>query len=149
MTSLPFDDDALGHAQAEAQRHKENKGRQAGVYAEFNTTGQGFHEFEERIDFGLIYTQKPWMQSGHQIDVDAMKDILELEDADDIVYGPLVTAYVTEWDLDDKRNYVGAWVAVAVYLPPEGFAVDAEVQITHYFSFTAGAVKKTPHAAGD
>lgn len=131
--------------EAEQARHRENKGRLAFVSQSYSTAGQGVVEFEDRIDFGLIYIEKPWPSWGHELDPDTVAEILATETPAVL---PQVTGYITEWDLDDHRNYVGAWVAVGVVFPSP-IPVDATISIKHYVSFQGMALKKVPTVFDD
>lgn len=134
--------DELRRREAEAARHRENRGRSAGVFQQFTTTGQGVVEIEDRIDFGLTYIHKPWPAFGHEIDPDDVRDALGL-DGEPIPFLPQVTGYISEWDQDDKHNYVGAWVTITVSYPAE-IPVDAQIAIVHYVSFQGVALKDVP-----
>lgn len=133
----------LVRQQARARRHAENKGRLAGVYAQFTTTGGGVVEIEDAIDFGLTYIEKPWLSYGHEIDPHDVRDALDLDEDDPIPALPSVTCYVTDWEQDENDCYTGAWIAIAVYLPP-GIEAAVEVPIMHYVSFHATAIKTMP-----
>lgn len=132
----------LQRREAEIARNKENKARLAGVYAEFDTEGMGTVEFSDRINFGLRFVQKPFPAYAAEIDPDLVRDAVEDEDDGDVLL-PQTSGFVTEWDRDEKGHYVGAWVAVAVTYP-DSIPVDAQIPVTHYFTFTAVAIKEIP-----
>lgn len=136
-------DDPDAQYEAENYRHRENKGRRAGVFANFTSTGQGVVEFEDVVAFGLTYIQKPWVSYGASIDVDSIRDQLELDENDSIPALPISMGYVTEWDMDTKGNYVGAWVAVSIFYP-SGYSSEIDVPIEHFFSFDAIGLKDIP-----
>lgn len=133
-------DDPFQEHEAANYRNRENRGRRAGVYASFRTTGHGVLEFERRIDFGVLYIQEPWISYGCRIDLDGVRDALALEEDEPPALLPLCTGFVTEFDRDRADNYVGAWVAVNVQYP-EGLSFDADITIHHYFTFEAIALK--------
>ena len=142
-----YDDDLIIEREAELARHRENKGRQAGVFASYETTGYGAVEFEDPVEFGLTFIQRPWMSFGCEIEPDHIRDLLELADGDELPCMPQVTGYVTAWDLDDARNYVGAWVAVTVTWPTDtvpAIPIDAQIDVTHFFTFSAIGLKTIP-----
>src|SRR4028118_58796 len=45
---------------AEQRRHAENKGRLAHAYTRVNTSGSGTYEFEDCIEFGLTFVERPF-----------------------------------------------------------------------------------------
>lgn len=124
---------------AEIERHRENRGRLAHVYAKYTTTGQGTAQFTKRVDFGLTFVQEPFLYHGCVIDPQAVEDLLGLGPRDDLHF-PQATGYVTEWDQDAHGLYVGAWVAATVTFPLE-IPVDAQIEVTHHFTFAAIAIK--------
>ena len=128
---------------ADNSRHAENKGRLAFASARMKSQGQGTFEFEDCIDFGLTFVERPFIASGWQIDLDQARDAFGLGPNEDIVL-PQVTAYVTEWNMTEREHYVGAWVAVSVYYPSVDYRVDAQVKIQHDFTFSAIALKDIP-----
>lgn len=129
--------------EAAAYRNRENRGRRAGVYANYDTTGQGALLFAKRIDFGLLYIHEPWVSYGARVDIDDVRDALGLEEDDAPTALPLSSGFVTDYDIDRSGNYVGAWVAVSVSYP-DAIPVDAQIDIRHYFSFEAIALKDVP-----
>lgn len=139
---MPAEFEELHRREAELGRHRENKARLANVYADFNTTGMGTVEFDKRINFGLRFTQKPFPSYGAEINPDLVRDAIEDETDSDVLL-PTVSGYVTEWDNDDHGNYVGAWVAVVVQYP-DTIPVEAQIPVTHYFTFSAVAIKEIP-----
>lgn len=135
----------LERRRGDVERHKENKARLANAYGRYETTGQGTIEIEQRVEFGCTYVEEPFMAYGSYIDVDEWADLLDLP-VKDTPPLPQVTGFVTAWDLDDRDNYVGAWVAVSVYFPLTDPAVPADAQpvIKHHFTFSAVALKDVP-----
>lgn len=131
--------DHMERRRADIARHNENRGRLAHVYARYTTRGQGTVQFDQRINFGLTYVEEPYMQYGSLIDPDAVQDVLNLGPRDDLAF-PQCTGYVCEWDKDDHGHYVGAWVGVAVAFPIT-IVADAQIEVSHHFSFEATAVK--------
>lgn len=132
----------LEEARAELARHRENRARLAVAYARFDSDGQGTIEFETRVDFGLTFVEEPFPTYGAKVDLDALGDALGL-DEDTTPPLPLSTGYVTEWDTDDRGFYTGAWVAATVW-DPSGTILDADIPITHYFTFQAVGMKDIP-----
>lgn len=129
---------------AEIERHRENSGRLAQAFAKFDTEGQGYVEFADRIDFGLTFVEQPYVTYGSALDLDDLADLLDLEPGATPPL-PLASGFVTEWDRDERDFYIGAWIAVRVYFPMEdGVTADVEVPVTHYFTFTATAIKDVP-----
>lgn len=125
-------------ARADARsRNSENRGRMAHVSTTYVTTGIGTFEFQDRMDFGLTYIEKPAVHYGTEIDSDDVRDALVLTDNDPITL-PQCTGSVTKWDVDANGHYVGAWCTVAI-------AFTADVIVTHHFSFMAIAIKDIPH----
>lgn len=138
---------------AEIERHRENRGRPAMAYGRFSTTGLGTYQFRERIDFGLTFIEEPYMSYGCYIDPDSVDEAIDLAfddvDAQRPAF-PLCCGYVTEWDLDEKGYYVGAWVAASIYpveLLGEGGSIPADV--THYYTFAAVGLKTFPEPPDD
>jgi hypothetical protein len=129
--------DPLNARIAELQRNAENKARLAHAYARFKTVGNGTFEFDQRIDFGLTFVERPFIACGWQIE----------EQGDDEGEGyPLATAYVTDWDTTDRDHYVGCWVAVTVGWPYTGATVTEfpEYKLWHDFTFSGIALKDIP-----
>lgn len=136
----------LERRRAEVERHRENRARIASAFGKFRTVGQGFIEFEEVLDFGLAFAEEPIVAYGTAMDLDDLGERLELE-ADEPVPVPLCTGMVTEWDMDDRGFYVGAWVGARVWFPAGEVPVDLNVVVEHYFTFTAIGIKDFPMEA--
>lgn len=136
-------DNPRRQAEMERARNAENKGRRAGVFAKYDTTGQGVVEFDQRLSFDLTYVQEPFVSYGCKIDTDALRDVLNLGSDDALPAMPLATGYVTDWDQDRNGNYIGCWVAVTVYYPP-ALPTSAQIAMEHFFSFDAVALKDIP-----
>jgi hypothetical protein len=129
----------------DVERHKENGARMAAAYARVDIVGQGTSEVEEMIDFGLTFVEQPFVSFGSYLDVDLIRDALDLDDDDDCPL-PVVSGFVTRWDQDQNDAYTGAWVAVSVYFPPWDPVVptDFDCELAGHFSFTAIAIKDIP-----
>lgn len=127
---------------ATQQRHRENRGRLAHASARFVTDGQGTVEFDEVVKFGLTFTERPFIQTGWQINLDQARDALGVSSNADVNL-PQVTGYVTDWDQTDRDHYTGCWVAVSVTYSVE-YPVDAQVRIWHDFTWAAIAIKDIP-----
>lgn len=137
--------DGLESRRADIERHEENAARVAEAYARFQSTGLGSIEFEERVDFGLTFTEEPYLSCGHQIDLDDLDDLLENEAGTTTPPMPLCTGYVTSWDRDDRGFYVGAWVGVVAWYPYEAnIRPDVEIEMSHHYTFKAIAMKDVP-----
>jgi len=142
--------DGLEGRRAEIERHAENAARNAEAFARFKSTGQGSIEFPERVDFELTFIEEPYMSYGGYIDLDDLDDKLANEAGTTMPPLPICCGFVTDWDRDDRGFYVGAWVAVRVWFPPEAnVRVDLEVEMSHHFSFKAVAMKDVPIDASD
>ena len=133
----------LERHRAELARHRENSARLAVAFARFTTVGQGTIEFEERVDFGLTFIEEPYITYGCQLELDELADRLEATE-DTTPTLPQATGFVTEWDIDDRGFYLGAWVAATVYDPTGGITSDIEVTIDHHFTFQAIGMKDIP-----
>lgn len=145
MTDLFFDD--LEKRRAEVERHQENSGRMAEAFGRFKSTGQGSIEFDERVDFGLTFIERPSMGYGCEIDLDEYDNMLGKEATVGMETPPMpiCTGYVTDWDTDDRGFYVGAFVGVRVWIPYEGnVPVDFNVEVFHHYTFKAVAMKDVP-----
>ena len=136
-------DDQRVQSDMERARNAENKGRRAGVYAKYDTTGQGVVEFTGRLAFGLTYIEEPFFSYGCKIDLDGVRDALSLDDDALPAALPQCTGYVTDWDQDGRGNYTGCWVAIAVEYPA-AISPAAQIAITHFFTFEAVALKDVP-----
>lgn len=135
--------DDLELRRREDSRHAENRARLALAFAEFDSTGQGAVEFGEMADFGVTFLEKPSVSTGVEIDIDALAELLELDDDEDVPL-PHVTSFVTDWDLDDKGFYVGAYVAAAVSFADPLISVEVPVSVVHHFTFAGVAIKDIP-----
>lgn len=132
----------------EIERHAENSPRLAQAYAEMETEGQGSFEFEERVDFGLTFIEKPIPSYGLEFDIDEWANQLEgtYGEIDKMVPLPLTSGYVSAWDIDDRGFYIGCWLAVRVHLPLDEWELSPELMpvVQHFFTFTAIAMKDVP-----
>lgn len=135
--------DNLDRRREEAQRHRENSGRLCQAYANFESTGLGSFEFEDRIDFTVIFTEKPYVSYAAVVDTNGVKDLVGR------VALPQTTGYVTEWDTDEKELYTGCWVAVRIDFPVfEMIDYETGVVVDHHFTFTGVAIKDVPPELG-
>ena len=137
----------LEQRRADVERHAENTARIAMAFARFSTAGIGSIEFEDRVDFGLTFIEKPFLSIGYELDLDELGETLGI-DEEDIPPIPIVTGLVTDWDQDERGFYVGAWVGAVVYFPPGAVTVpgDAQVDCEIHYTFTAIAMKDVPTA---
>ena len=138
-----FDD--LEQRIAEKEAIRENSARLASAYSAYKSTGQGSVQFARRTDFELTFIERPFVAYGAVIDLDDLADLLNLDPGDDIPI-PLVSGFVTEWDVDERGFYIGAWVACRVQFPTGTPAVppDTAVKVEHHFTFQAIAMKDIP-----
>lgn len=134
--------DELERRRGEIERHRENSARLAQAFAKFTTSGQGYIEYEERVDFGgLTFLEEPHVGFGSYINLDQLSDALDLKPKDQPPL-PSASGFVTEWDQDNRDFYTGAWVAVKVqFNGGDGVPFDLAVDMRHYFTFTAVAMK--------
>lgn len=112
----------------------ENSARQAFSWESYESTGLGVCEFEDAIDFGLTFIEKPFISYGYNV-----------ENADELDELPRSTGGVYKWKQDGRGFYIGAHVFVVVDLFSDSVAptpMFAEVPVvTHHFTFTAVAIK--------
>lgn len=112
---MAFDDSSERH-RAALERNLENKSRMAFSSHRFDVTGTGFTEFPDSAQFGLAYVSQPYVAIGYVIDSDEIRRVFSLGD-DDPLPIPAITAAVTDWDLNERGFYVGAWCACNVSWP--------------------------------
>lgn len=137
---------------ADERRHRENRGRLAFAFGRFTSEGQGGFEYEDRIEFGCTFIERPFVAYGSIIDTDDARELLAIDsDNDDVKLPlPIATGYVTEWDKTPAGHYTGAWVAVSVLYPiydPAAvlpYPVSGALKIQHDFTFSAIAIKDIP-----
>ena len=127
-------------------RHHENRARLAHAYARFATEGVGSAQFEDVVDFGLTFIEKPFVAVGAEVDLDALAEALGLDEEDEAIPMPHVSSYVVEWDRDERGFYVGAWCAGVVTFPTGSATVPADfvLEVTHNFTFSGVALKDIP-----
>lgn len=125
----------------ELARNDQNRARQAAAFAKLTSTGQGTVEYEDSVDFGCSFIEEPFVQYGSYIDLDELRNTLDIDDGDDVPI-PVVSGSVVDWDMAGDRYYTGAWVGITVAFP-SGLAIDAAaaVSVTHYFKFEGIAMK--------
>ena len=134
----------LERRRAEVERHRQNRARLAQEFHKFQSVGQGFIEFDKVAAFDITMIEEPYVSYGATLDLDALAEQQNLDPGVDPAI-PLTTGVVTEWDRDDRGFYVGAWVAVRVYFPPtDAIPADMDVEILHWFTFTAIGIKDVP-----
>lgn len=136
--------DEVDHRRQKSEQNRENAARLAQSYAVFKTTGQGSHQYDEKVTFGVTFTEKPIVCYGSVLDVDDLADLLGYEDEDACPL-PITSGFVVNWDQDDRGFYVGCWVAVRVNFPiTDGVDPTAMPEIEHHFTFGAIAMKDIP-----
>lgn len=123
------------------RRNLSNAAVSTGVFAKFLSIGQGPFEFEEMIDFAVAYSEEPFMSYGCGIDVDDLRELLDMDD-DEVPPFPVCSGFVTNWTRDKNDFYVGANVGVRVTFPGD-ISVDTsiDVEVTHYYRFEGIALK--------
>ncbi len=119
-------------------RNRENRGRLASASTEFVTTGVGTVEFDEPVDFGITFVEKPRVHYGSEINTEDLRELLDIAETDPINL-PNVSGSVVDWDLDENEHYVGAWCAVTITT-----ADLADIVVTHHFDFVAVGTKVIP-----
>lgn len=141
--------DEVDRRRQKSEQNRENSARLAQSYSIFKTTGLGTHQYEEKVVFGVTFTEKPIVAYGSALDVDDVADLLGYDDEDEAPL-PVTAGYVVNWEQDDHDFYTGCWVAVRVYYPMED-AVDPSVQpeVEHHFTFSAIAIKDIPVNTSD
>jgi hypothetical protein len=126
-------------------RHHENRARLAYAYARYATEGVGSTQFEDAAEFGLTFIEKPFVSVGAEVNLDELAEALGIdEEALDIPL-PHTSAFVVDWDRDERGYYVGAWCAGVVTFPqtltlPEGFLLE----VTHHLTFAGVGIKDVP-----
>lgn len=139
---MAFED--LERRRAEVERHRENSARLAHEFHKFNTTGQGSIEFPDACRFDITFIEEPFVTYGAATGLDDLADQLNLDPGETPPI-PICTGLVTDWDMDDRGFYVGAWVAARVYFPtPDAIDPKLQVSIDHHFTFTAIGMKDIP-----
>ena len=88
--------DDLEQQRADDARHAENSARLAEAFARFTSTSQGSIEFGERVDFGVTFTEEPYMSYGAYIDLDELDDKLGNEPSSLTPQMPLSSGFVTD-----------------------------------------------------
>lgn len=137
---MPYSDDPLQRRQDQLERNRQNKGRIASASFEATTTYTGVVEFDEPVDFGMIFIEKPRLHYGSEIDSDDFRNAMNLTDAD-LLPLPTCTGAVTKWDTDENDYYRGCWVAATVVMV---VPTVAPIQVTHHFDFFGVALKTIP-----
>lgn len=137
--------DELQRRQDALTRNRENHGRMASVSTEFNTVGVGTYEGEDAVDFGVTFIEKPRPHYCTEIDVAALRELMDVDEGDPVDL-PNCSGAVVEWDIDGDGYYVGAWCAVTVSSAYVDVDVDLAslIEVTHHFDFTAVGLKQIP-----
>lgn len=116
--------EALERRRAEDARNYENRTRTAHASQTFEVEGSGVVEIPKVAAFGLTYIERPFVSVGFIIDLDELALAYDLNDQA-VPPVPIITGFVTDWDLNDRGWYVGAWCGVNIYWttgpPPEPF----------------------------
>lgn len=136
--------DDLDKRREDFNRNQENSSRLAHAYANFDTSGQGSMEFEDRVDFGLTFIEEPFVAYGGFCNSDALGELQGLGPGESPAF-PLSSGFVTEWDQDERGFYIGCWIAASVMFAPLDLIVaDLNVTLTHYFTFSGIGIKDVP-----
>jgi hypothetical protein len=117
---------------AALSRNAENKARMAFSSGTFALSGEGLAEFEDAIEFGLAYLERPFVMTGITLEWD-------LGDFPDGTLPPHVTGYVFDWEVNEFGHYTGAWCAARIewggVVVPEDFEFEID------FTFKGIAMK--------
>jgi hypothetical protein len=135
----------LQRRQDDLARHRENHGRMAHVSATADTDGIGVVEFEDPIQFDVLFIEEPRVHYGSYCNADDLRIAADLLPNDPLPL-PTMSGSVTEWDQDENDHYVGCWVAVSVYHPT--LLIDS-LAVTHHFNFHGIALKVVGHDPTD
>jgi hypothetical protein len=108
-------------------------------------TGSGVVEFEDPIEFGVLFIEEPRVHYGSYCNADDLRNAADLLPNDPLPL-PTMSGSVTEWDQDENDHYVGCWVAVSVYHPT--LLIDS-LAVTHHFNFHGIALKVVGHDPTD
>lgn len=127
----------------EVERTVENSARLAHTYASFDLRGQGATEIAKVVDFGLTFIERPIVAVGVSIDLDDLRDTLDVADRDTPPL-PAVSGFVTDWDQDQRDFYLGAWVAASVYFPYGNVDPELKTRCSLDFTFSGVALKDIP-----
>lgn len=105
---------------------RENTPRLAFAWGFSTTTGAGQLAYEDRVNFGLTFIERPAFSYGFAATA---------LDPDELTEPLLASGWVFEWVTDTRGFYTGAHVGVSV----QGAAPDQELE--HHFSFAGKAWK--------
>lgn len=131
----------LEQRERDRKRNLTNAATNTGAFAKFLSVGQGPFEFEEMVDFAVAYAEEPYMAYGCGIDVDDLRELLDIDDDDETPPFPVCSGFVTNW-VKDGGFYMGAYVGVRVTFPTDiPVATDVDVEVTHYYRFEGIALK--------
>lgn len=128
MTELPTE-----RTRAALDRNAENRSREAWSAHRYDITGAGYAEFPKSARFDLAFLDQPFVNYGLVLDSDELRRVLNVADTANPAM-PTVTAWVTEYDQNERGFYVGAWCAVNVTWPGE--PPDPEEGFTFQVDFT-------------
>lgn len=138
---MPYSE--LQRRQDDLARHRENHGRMASASTVVNTTGVGVIEFDDPIEFGLIFVDQPRVHYGSFVDADDLRNVAELGPNDPLPL-PRVSGSVVAWDQDENDHYVGAWVAVSITSDLVDIDQLDAIGVSHHFDFHGVALKVVP-----
>lgn len=131
--------DELTRQSSDRARNSENRGRLAHAYGRFVTSGPGSIEFTEPLQFECTFVELPFISTGHYLDINDWANVLD-RGPRDLTSFPQATAYVIDWDLNDRGFYIGAWCGAAISYPGD-IPLDVQIEIRHHFTFSGNAIK--------
>jgi hypothetical protein len=119
------------------RRNAENSTRHGYAYAKFDSTGWGEFAFPDCFEFGLTYTEEPYVSYSYSLDGDSLVD----------TRFPRSMGGVYRWKLNNRGFFVGAWCFVCVDSRSPFIATserEPNYALRHYFSFAGMAMKDLP-----
>lgn len=121
---------AQEHRRGRITQIGENSARQAIVYGRFTTSGYyGEVTSDEVFDFGLKFIEMPNVSYSYSVDGDLEAGSF-----------PRCFGGVSNWRIDSKGMYTGAWGFVVVEMTGQQDPYD----LTHFFTFQGLATKAVP-----
>lgn len=119
------------------EQHKENRARYASAYCRFNSTGWGEIAFPKCFEFGLTFTERPYVSYACSLDGDQLVD----------TRFPRSQGGVYKWKQDSRGFYTGAWCYAVVetqspYIPTT--EAEPKYSLEHDYTFNGLAFKALP-----
>jgi hypothetical protein len=120
------------------RRNAENATRHGYAYGKFNSTGWGEFAFPDCFEFGLTYTEEPYVAHSYSLDGATLVN----------TRFPRAFGGVYAWKQNNRGFYVGAWCFAVVdtrspYIRTT-VTKDPGYTLTHYFNFAGMAMKDLP-----